>query len=551
MKNSIAKKSIVGVISAALIAAFTVVLPSTASAADGCTDQNVIVGTKYVGFQKCTGADGNGSKYEIRMPEKFNGMLYLYSHGIRNQALLPIIPVVNPDGFYSKPRSNPEVAPGRTAEDQETIAANLLSQGYAVAGAGVQVNGWNVPEAIEANLLLVIQAKDMFPKITKVVSWGDSLGGHISQSLSERYGIIDAAANLHMAGSAAAQFAYAGDAFWFYKTFFDPTFKAGGYTQPEFAGDTRGYLEFVTDIGKLLTVLNALSTAIAKNPVTPAWPESATNVPAALKAIPVRSAILLIGLLTGIPTQSTTYDASSGPAGPLETTYGVAISPALAVLENTSTALILGMYANYDAEMRCGGRVYDNTATDYAARLGDNSDVFAAALSGKSSIAGLLAFINKANPAAPRVAASASAMGCIKNQSQYSGNITVPTITISQTADQITPAGYVTKLRDQYEAAVSSGEAKPGLLLNIWNKPPDAYTSFEATGAAKTPAVPTTGTSHYMFSNDQIMLIAKMLATAGKSGKLPSVATARKAIKSDNSLFIDPDFNPALVPQDQ
>ena len=123
----------------------------------------------------------------------------------------------------------------------------------------------------------------------------------------------------------------------------------------------------------------------------------------------------------------------------------------------------------------------------------------------------------------------------------------MPTITISQTADQITPAGYITKLRDQYEAAVSSGEAKPGLLLNIWNKPPDAYTSFEATGAAKTPAVPTTGTSHYMFSNDQIMLIAKMLATAGKTGKLPSVATAKAAFKKNSNIFIDSDYKPELM----
>ena len=544
MKNLKLKKGLTALISAALVAAFTVAVPSAARAAEPtCTTVSNV--------ETCKGVDDNGSKYEIRMPAKFNGMLFLYSHGIRNQVLLPLIPVVNPTGTYSTPRSEPEVAPGRTTADQEIIAQALLKQGYAVAGAGVQVNGWSVPEAVEANLLLVIKAKDMFPKITKVVSWGDSLGGHISQSLSEQYGIIDAAADLHLAGSAAKQYSYANDVLWMYKTLFDPTIKGNGYTQPVSATDTRGYMELIGDIGKLLTVLNALGTAIKTNPTAPVWPVTATNVPATLKAIPVRSAILLIGLLAGMPTQSTTYDSASGPAGPLETTFGLAISPALAILENTSTALALGVIGNYDAEMRCGGSIFDNTATDYSANLGDNGDIYAAALSGKTATAGMLAFLNRLNPAAPRVAASASAVACINNQAAYTGKITVPTITVSQTADQITPAGYVQKLKNQYAAAVNNGDAKPGLLLNIWNKPPDAYTVFAATGAAVTPTVPATGTSHYMYTNAQILVIAKLLASAGKSGKLPSVAKAKSALKNDSSMFIDPAYTPALMPQDK
>ena len=544
MKNLKLKKGLTALISAALVAAFTVAVPSAARAAEPtCTTVSNV--------ETCKGVDDNGSKYEIRMPAKFNGMLFLYSHGIRNQVLLPLIPVVNPTGTYSTPRSEPEVAPGRTTADQEIIAQALLKQGYAVAGAGVQVNGWSVPEAVGANLLLVMKAQDMFPKITKVVSWGDSLGGHISQSLSEQYGIIDAVADLHLAGSAAKQYSYANDVLWMYKTLFDPTIKGNGYTQPVSATDTRGYMELIGDIGKLLTVLNALGTAIKTNPTAPVWPVTATNVPATLKAIPVRSAILLIGLLAGMPTQSTTYDSASGPAGPLETTFGLAISPALAILENTSTALALGVIGNYDAEMRCGGSIFDNTATDYSANLGDNGDIYAAALSGKTATAGMLAFLNRLNPAAPRVAASASAVACINNQAAYTGKITVPTITVSQTADQITPAGYVQKLKNQYAAAVNNGDAKPGLLLNIWNKPPDAYTVFAATGAAVTPTAPTTGTSHYMYTNAQILVIAKLLASAGKSGKLPSVARAKSALKNDSSMFIDPAYTPALMPQDK
>ena len=554
MKNIKLKKGSITVVITALVATFAVFIPGTAQAAGVCTTntETVVTGnsSKSITYKKCVGTDYQGANYEIRMPSKFNGTLFLYSHGIRNQVLLPIIPGVNPDGAYSKIRNMPDVAPGRTVADQERNALDLLSQGFALAGASPRTQGWAVPEAIDANLNLLETVKTQFPKVKKVVSWGDSLGGHISQSLSEQFGVIDAAVNLHMAGTAQAQFDYAGDVFWLTKVLFDPTMKGSGYTN-RFPNDPDGYKEFLGDVTKSLTVLNALATAIATNPVSPAWPATATNIPASLKAVPVRSAILLLGLLTGIPTQSQTYDASSGPAGPLETTFGVAISPALAVLENYATALALGVVSYYDAETRCGGVVFDNTKTDYAARLGDNGDIFAAALSGKTATNGLLSFLSPLNPAAPRVKGDAKAIECINNQSQYAGKITVPTITVSQTADNITPAGYIQKFKNLYSKQVASKEAKPGLLLNIWNKPPDVYTKFSPAGLPITPAIPTTGTSHFMFTNEQIMAIAKLGAAAAKSGKLPSTKTALAAFKKDVSIFIDPDFTPALMPQEK
>ena len=554
MKNIKLKKGFIAVVTTALVASFAVFIPGTAQAAGSCTTktETVVVGnsSKSVTYKQCVGTDYQGANYEIRMPNKFNGTLFLYSHGIRNQVLLPLLPGVNPDGTYSKVRNMPDVAPGRTAADQAQNALELMSQGYALAGASPRNQGWAVPEAIDANLNLLETVKTEFPKVKKVVSWGDSLGGHISQSLSEKFGVIDAAVNLHMAGSAQAQFNYAGDVFWLTKVLFDPTMKGSGYTN-RFPNDPDGYKEFLGDVTKSLTVLNALATAIAKNPVAPEWPATATNIPASLKAIPVRSVILLLGLLSGIPTQSQTYDASSGPAGPLETTFGVAISPALAVLENYATALALGTVSYYDAEIRCGGVVFDNTKTDYAARLGDNGDIYAAALSGKTATNGLLAFLSPLNPAAPRVKGDANAIECINNQSQYAGKITVPTITVSQTADNITPAGYIQKFKNQYSEQVANKAAKPGLLLNIWNKPPDTYTKFTAAGGGITPAVPTTGTTHYMYTNEQLMSLAKLAANAAKTGKLPSVKTAKAAFKNDSSIFIDPDFAPALMPQDK
>ena len=540
MRNIKVNKSLAALVVTALVTTLAVVVPTAANASTSCSKASFTSAGKSVSYQKCTGTDWQGSQYEIRMPSKFNGMMYLYSHGIRGNHNMPKVPVIRPNGYIVD--MAPEVAPGRTVADQEFIAQELLKQGYAVAGSGVSTQGWSVPEAVNNNLQLIVEARSKFPNIKKIVSWGDSLGGHISQSLSEKYDVIDAAANLHMAGSADSQYTYANDFLWMFKTFFDPSIKGNGYS----SGDA-GKAEYFGDINKVLTAFGTIQAAIAADPLTPKWPASST-VPDTMKALPVRSAVLLVGLLAGVPVQSNTYDASSGPAGPLETSFGLAISPALGVFENAFTALALALIGNYDAEIRCGGTIFDNTATDYAARLGDNGDVYAAGLSGKTATAGMLSYLNKLNPAAPRVKGTPAAVNCIKNeQAAYSGAVTIPTITISQTADQVTPAGFIQKFKDLYEENVASGTAKKGMLLNIWNKPPDTYTKFDTAGKPITPAIPTTGTSHLMYTNADLLIIAKMLANAGKTGKLPSMATAKSAIKKNPNMFIDPDFKPELM----
>jgi hypothetical protein len=539
MKNTKTRKSLAALVVTALVTTLAVAIPTSAQATT-CAKASFTSAGKSVSYQKCTGTDWQGAKYEIRMPSKFNGMLYLYNHGIRGNHNMPKIPIVRPNGYVVD--MSVEIAPGRTAADQEFIAQELLKQGYALAASGISTQGWSVPEAVNNNLELIIEAREKFPKINKIVSWGDSLGGAISQSLSEKYDVIDAAANLHMAGSASSQFTYANDFLWLFKTFFDPSIKGNGYS----SGST-GYAEYLGDVSKVLTAFGTIQAAIAADPLTPKWPSTST-VPDALKGLPVRSAVLLVGLLAGVPVQSTTYDASSGPAGPLETSFGLAISPALGVFENGFTAAATALIGNYDAEIKCGGTIFDNTATDYAARLGDNGDVYAAGLSGKTATAGMLAYLNKLNPAAPRVKGTPAAVNCIKNeQSAYSGAVTIPTITISQTADQVTPAGFIQKFKELYESNVAAGTAKKGMLLNIWNKPPDTYTKFDAAGKPITPAIPTTGTSHFMYTNADLLIIAKMLANAGKSGKLPSVSTAKAAFKKSPHMFIDPDFKPELM----
>jgi len=534
MKNINLKKSLVALTTAALVAALAVVIPTTARAAGPDCSGTALPKYPVYDVQLCKGTDQFGAKYEIAMPKKFNGTLIVWAHGIRKNTNLPPIPVVAPKGYlvdYSA-----EIAPS------PAIAASLLKQGFALAGSGVQTQGWNLADQVLATTIVIDQAITTFPAIDRVASWGASLGGLSSQILAESNpGLVDAVAPLCLSDSALSEITMAGDFLWGVKTFFDPTIKLSNYSS-----GTAGYTEMVTDIGKVLTVFGTLAAAIKANPTTPAWPATST-APATLKGIPVRSAILLLGLISGVSTQSSTYDSSSGPKGPLETSFGLVISPALAVLENGAEAAILAVVANYDMELRAGGVVFDNSKTNYAARLGDDGDVYAAGLSGKTATAGMLGYLSALNPAAPRVTADASAVAAMKAQGEISGKITVPTITLTATADHITPPGATQYLVNQYKSAIASGDSKKGLLVNIWNKPADEYTKFDAAGSPITPAKPTNGTQHCNFTDSQWMMIAKMLTDSAKSGKAPSAKTVAAAIKKDKNLFVDPNYTAPLL----
>ena len=197
-------------------------------------------------------------------------------------------------------------------------------------------------------------------------------------------------------------------------------------------------------------------------------------------------------------------------------------------------------------EVRAGGVVFDNSATDYSARLGDDGDIYAAALTGKTATAGMLAYLSKFNPAAPRVTGSARAIENLKSMYQLKGQSEVPTITLAATADHITPPGAAQYLINQYNNSVTNLTASAGKLVSIWNKPPDEYTTF--TGQApdsKTVAV--NGVGHCNFTTSQYMTVAKLLAASAKSGKAPSAKTVSAAIKNDSNLFVDPNYRAPLL----
>ena len=500
------KRSLTLVAGAALAASLLVAAPTVASANPVCDGKLPV--------QTCGGATSDGAPYAMMVPANFNGTVYLYSHGYRPNIAIPAgIPVYGGYTVTNTPQPGPN----------PTVIAALLGKGYGVVGSGFARQGWNADSAIKTNVELVGAFKKQFTKTTKVVAWGESLGGFITQALAEKHpDLFSAAAPLCMASDVTPLSTMAGDALWGIKTFFDPTIKGGSYS----AG-AAGYAEAMGDLVKVFTVIGTLQAAFAANPSAPAWPAT-SKVPDAIKGIPSRSALVMVALMSGVPMQSAHFDSTSAPPGlPASNalSFQLAINPAFAALENVANAAALAVLATYDLELQAGGAIFDNTTTDYAARIADEQFAWASALSGNSGTAGLLSVL----AASPRAKADPAAAAKLKTLVTHSGKVEIPTILFTGVADPVTAAGNQQSVADKYAAYYAEkweavkkakGYKRPANnQLVLWNFPLQKYTKYTAAGAPDTSLPAATGTNHCNFTTSQYMAIADLLAYASVNGK--------------------------------
>ena len=516
----------------ALVTTVLVTAPTVANAAPACDGKSPI--------QSCVGVTSDGAPYAMQVPANFNGTVALYSHGYRYNVDIPAgIPLI---GGY-KITNTPEPVPGGNAD----VAKYFFSQGIAIVGSGFARQGWNPDSAIKTNVELIDTFKKQFPTTTKVIAWGSSLGGVITQGLAEKHPeLVSAVAPMCMADNISPQLTMAGDFLWGIKVLFDPSIKGGNYS----AG-AAGVAESYADLGKVFTVMGKLQAALA----TGAWPDtsSATGKALAAAGVPSRSALLLLGLMAGLPTQSAHFDSISGPEGALKLTFPLALSPALAILENGTNAAALAVLATQDVENQVGGAIFDNTKTDYAARIDGERVIYNAALSGNTVIDALLGALSPANPGAPRATANAAAVAKMKTLHVNTGKINVPTILMVGTADPITPAGASQRLVDLYAeqyAAEKAAAAKAyqttrdyktpaNKLSMLWSVTPSSYTKFNEAGSPITSAPAAPGTNHCNFTSSQLLLVAKSLVTASSTGKLPSGGSFYTAVRKAGGLSID------------
>jgi pimeloyl-ACP methyl ester carboxylesterase len=524
------KRSIAFAAVSSLLSLTVVSIPTAAQATPACTTANFVT--------TCVGATTDTAPYSMMVPANFNGTVYLYSHGYRPN--VPVPAGIPGYGGYTV-TNTPQPAPNAA------IVGALLAKGYGVVGSGFARQGWNADSAIKTNVELIGLFKKQFTKTTKVVAWGESLGGFITQALAEQYpNLVDAAAPICAASDITPMLTMAGDALWGIKTFFDPTIKGGNYS----AG-AAGYAEAMGDLVKVFTAIGSLQAAFAANPTAPAWPAT-SKVPDAIKAIPSRSALVMIALMAGVPMQSANFDSTSAPSvlpAASQTSFQLAINPAFAALQNVANAAGLAVLATHDLELQAGGPVFDNTATNYAARISEEQFIWSSALSGNTATAGLLSVL----AASPRAKADPAAVAKLKTLTAHSGKVDIPTILFTGTADPITTAGNQQSVADKYAAyyAEKWAEAKAekrksgnykkpaNNLLVLWNFPPDKYTKFTAAGAPDTTAPAATGTNHCNFTTSQYLAIADLLAYAADNGKNLSGGALLTKLRKAGNMTLD------------
>jgi len=538
MKISL-KSRIVSVLAVTALAGTVVVgAPTAANATPQCVTANFIT--------QCAGVGADGAPYTFVAAANFNGTVFVWSHGVRPSIDIPA--TLAPVGPYTKTNAA-EPAPGAISGDL-TIMNKLIAAGYGVAGSGFSRQGINTIEALAANKELIATFKTKFPTTKSVIAWGGSLGAMHAQRLAETNPeLVDGVIlGCPAANPQDALMTYFGDALWGFKALFDPTIKVGGYsTDPA----TR-IAEQYANIGKVLTVLSKLSAGLT----TGAWPDTASPAGKALQAagIPSRSALLTVGLMAGVSTRSKHVDGTSGPTGAAET-YPLAIAPAVAVLENMGATLNYGTLLIADGELLAGGKVYDNTTTDYAARVAADADIFSFALSGNAAVAGIIGAL----AATPREKADPAAVAKIPGLVGLSGKITKPTIIFQSESEEFVPASIVQWYADTYAAQFAAEKmaamtaakksrsyvAPTNNLVVLWQKTAAKYSKFTEAGSPDLTATAGAGTGHCQFTPAQWLAAADLMVATLKNGKFPlggKIATTARKV----GLSYDNDFRVPL-----
>jgi hypothetical protein len=255
-----------------------------------------------------------GARYEIRLPETWNGTLLLYSHGYRNVAVSP------PD--YAEPATDAAAAP--TDETAEV----LLAQGYALAGSSYARNGWAVQDGVAANEDLYRYFRDRVGRPDRLYVWGDSLGGLITQTFAEKHPdwVSGAAPMCGVLAGLNLNFDLGLDLSFAVKTLLYPEMKLTGFT---------GHAEAVA-------VYRAARDRV---------------VAAARDRGPGVAKVLTLAALLDAPTRTARFDGS-GP-----------VSRVSAAVEAVLTGLGFATFARYEVEQRVGGNPSGNAGTDYARRI--------------------------------------------------------------------------------------------------------------------------------------------------------------------------------------
>lgn len=415
-------------VAAVALSCAAALLSSCASSATGLSGRQKDVKSTDadVSFKNCADActgEIDGASYSIRLPQKWNGTLLLYSHGYRFAQPGP------PD--YSAVATNAQVtSTDRDGSGGDALTQQLLAAGYALAGSSYKSNGWAVADGVAAGEALFKRFSSAVGKPKRTYVWGDSLGGLITEVLAERNpGWVDGSAP--MCGALAGpnlNFDAALDVAFAVKALIDPSLKLSGYASAEEA--------------------NANWERAAK-----AVQKAAADVAGGGTA-----KVVYIAALTDAPKQTRTYSGAD------------LTSQVKGTVEALLTALAFSTAGRYELEQRVGGNPSDNTAADYPSR------VSAAEAQTIELAGGKVGQFNAALDAQPRVRADAAAREAFEKLGDTSGDLHVPTVTMHTEADPLVLVANESIFAGRVQSHDDSGQ-----LVQLYIAPPASYS--ESTGA--------------------------------------------------------------------
>lgn len=542
MKNVNLKKLIAIFSASAVISAGLVVaVAAPAQAADP-----VCVTDAKTGVITCDGKLSTGAAYRTMVPSNYGGTFFFWQHGVR-----PSFPYPG----HVVPTGVEQMSPTSVNHKINTVQP-MLQLGYGIAAYDCQTNnlrGWNTSECVEMYKELITITKARI-SITKTVAYGASMAGAILTPFIEKYPTMADAVGISagIAPSVSATLKSGCDILYIFSVFFDPTIK--GCTVMGTKG-LAGHMAVLGDFAKAGALLSQWSKDYGSLPV--AYP-----APLAAALIPQRSALLLTGLIAGLPTKSAHMDGISTnatliPEGSINST--------IAILENTQDALGTTYFGGQGVSEVVGAGFYDNTKTNYAALLSDEDQGrFNLGLSGDDAIAAMLATL----AAAPRITGNADAMAKVAALDKSKFDTDKPVVLLSNEADRLVFPGntvlYVSKAKAAYETKIAAWNKKyaaaktqsevSALLKSkpLWNTvamyalTPEVYTTFTATGAPDlTAPVAVSGVGHESFTKAQLMTWIRVLASSAKTGKVPSQSVLNSYLVKVPYLNTDPDYQPA------
>ena len=536
MKTISMRKIIAAIGAAALLSTAAVAIaPSAYAAAPTCT-------TNSSGLETCTGTLSNGAGYLIKVPARYNGTFFYWNHGIRFTYPLP--------GVIAVPKGVEELTPSNVPETSMLRAGYGLATYDGVSTGGLR--GWNTADRVEMLKELIDTVRAKYT-VNKGVVYGSSLAGSVITPFVEKYPTYADSVGI-MAGvtpSIGQLLQSLCDAFYILSVFADPTIKgcaAMGVKGP--AGFGLAAVEF----GKVVALLQAWGANLGA---------PGLEYPAALKGsgIPQRSALLLTGLLIGLPAKSAHMDGITTSAVIPEQS----INATVAILENFGEAIATGTFGGQAVSELTGPGFYDNTKTDWFSLLDPaDSGRYNLGLSGDDGINGMLGVLSMA----PRIKGDPAAVAKLKALDASNFDTTKPVVLLSNEADRLVFAGnsalYVDKARAVYEAKLATYEAARDAaktseeraaaraLKPVWNvvslyaMTPETYTVYTAQGLPNLSGPPApSGVGHQNFTLKQMMAWVKILAHAAGTGKVGTPGYLQQYIKKAPYLNEDLDYRPA------